>query len=181
MLTYLDILIRYSEQLIGKKQTRREYCIFMSTIRLLKVKNYSHWRKSEEAIYKEFKMKGLILSDPEVVRMMDRTMEHGNSKIISAGINKDGTLKAASKVASKDEFSDLRKYVGKVFEKTGNEIVEGNVDIAPYKMNDRTACTYCPFKSVCRFDATLKENNYRILPSLKPAEAMERVKGDVKS
>ena len=37
------------------------------------------------------------------------------------------------------------------------------------------------FKSICQFDTSLKENDYRILPKLKPGEALERVKGAVRS
>src|SRR5690606_40171507 len=78
----------------------------------------------EELIFKEFKMKGLVLSDPEVVRMMDETLDSGESKIVSAGIKRDGTLTARSKVATEEEFTELRSYVERKFVETGNKIVE---------------------------------------------------------
>lgn len=181
MLTYLDVLIRYSEKLVGTKANPAGVLYFHIHNPMVKSKKLLTIDEIEEQIFKDFKMKGLILSDPEIVRMMDQTLEAGDSKIISAGLKKDGTLKATSKVANEQDFTNLRQYVGKVFQKTGNEIAEGNVDIAPYKLDNRTACTFCPFKSVCQFDTTLKENNYRVLPTLKPSEAMERVKEVVKS
>jgi ATP-dependent helicase/nuclease subunit B len=181
MLTYLDILVRYSEQLVGTKADPAGVLYFHIHNPIIKSKKLLTIEEIEELIFKDFKMTGLVLADPEIVQMMDQTLERGDSKIISAGLKTDGTLKANSKVASKEDFSHLRQYVRQVFEKTGNEIVEGNVEIAPYKMNDRVPCTYCPFKSVCQFDQTLKENNYRLLPSLNKKDAMERVKEVVKS
>lgn len=180
MLTYLDILIRYSEKLVGKSANPAGVLYFHIHNPMIKSKKILTLDEIEELIFKDFKMKGLILCDPDVVQMMDQTLETGDSKIISAGLKKDGTLKATSKVATEEDFTHLRQYVGKVFEKTGNEIASGNVEISPYKMNDKTPCAFCPFKSVCQFDSTLKENNYRVLPSLKQQEALEQVKEVVK-
>ena len=41
--------------------------------------------------------------------------------------------------------------------------MKGNVSISPYKKNKSTPCTYCGFKSICQFDAAMKDNRYRIL------------------
>lgn len=181
MLTYLDILIRYSDKLVGTKADPAGVLYFHIHNPIIKSKKLLTLDEIEELIFKKFKMKGLILSDPGVVRLMDETLDSGESKIISAGLKKDGTLTARSKVATKEEFTDLRTFVEQKFVETGNRIVEGDVDIAPYKLGDKTACAFCPFKSICQFDTSLKENDYRILPKLKPGEALERVKGAVRS
>ena len=39
--------------------------------------------------------------------------------------------------------------------------MKGNVSISPYKKNKSTPCTYCGFKSICQFDAAMKDNRYR--------------------
>jgi len=180
MLTYLDILVRYSQNLIGTKASPAGVLYFHVHNPMIKSNKLLTPEEIEEEIFKQFKMKGLILSDPEIVRLMDTTLESGESKIISAGIKKDGHVSSRSKVASQEEFDQLRDYVQYVFKKTGDEIVSGNVDISPYKLKEKTPCTYCPFKSVCQFDTTLKENNYRNLPVLKRNEALELVKEVVK-
>lgn len=179
MLTYLDILIRYSEKLVGTKASPAGVLYFHIHNPIIKSKKLLTIEEIEEEIFKSFKMNGLILSDPDIVKMMDETLESGDSKIIAAGLKKDGLLTARSKAASETEFTYLRNYVNQVFEKTGNEIVEGNVEIAPYKLKDQTSCKFCPFKSVCQFDTTLKENNYRNLPTVNRSEAMELIKGAI--
>ncbi|HLT56835.1 MAG TPA: PD-(D/E)XK nuclease family protein, partial [Bacillota bacterium] len=176
MLTYLDILMRYSEKLIGEKALPAGVLYFHIHNPMIKTKKLLTEDEIEEEIFKRFKMKGLVLSDPEVVKLMDTSLQSGESKIITAGLKRDGQLTARSKVATEQDFSILRDYVQNTFEKTGNAIAEGAVDIAPYKMKDRTPCQFCPFKSVCRFDSTLKENNYRILPTIDQKEALEKVK-----
>ena len=40
----------------------------------------------EQEIFKKFKMKGLLLGDQEVVRLMDTTLQEGRSNIINAGL-----------------------------------------------------------------------------------------------
>ena len=46
--------------------------------------------KLQDEIRKQFKMKGLILADVDIVKKMDKKLEKGNSNIIPAYIDKDG-------------------------------------------------------------------------------------------
>jgi len=133
----------------------------------------------EREIFKKYKMAGLALSDPEIIKAMDQTLTSGESQIIAAGIKRDGRLTARSKTADEEEFSVMRQYVRRVFQKTGEAIAEGSVDIAPYKMNGETPCQYCPFHPVCQFDQRLGENRFRVLTPLKQDEAMAFMKREV--
>ena len=74
---------------------------------------------------KKFKMNGFILGEQNVIRLMDHSLDTGKSIVIPAGIKKDGTLSKSSKVASNNEFDDLRHYVRNMYVKTGNAIIEG--------------------------------------------------------
>jgi ATP-dependent helicase/nuclease subunit B len=107
---------------------------------------------------------------------MDQSLESGNSQIISAGIKKDGTLTKNSKVASMNEFEDLRHYVRELYVKTGNEIIDGAVDIAPYKLKEKTPCTFCAYKSVCQFDEAIENNHYRILKPQSNETVFEQIR-----
>lgn len=46
----------------------------------------------EKEILKKFKMKGLVLGDADVVRLMDNKLSTGSSDIISAGLKKTVVL-----------------------------------------------------------------------------------------
>lgn len=163
MLTYLDIIMTYSRELVEMEATPAGVLYFHVHNPFINAAKPLTIDQIEAELLKKFKMNGLMLSDQNVIRLMDQTLETGNSQIISAGIKKDGTLTKNSKVANMNEFEDLRFYVRNLYNKTGNDIINGNVEIAPYKLKDKTPCTFCAYKSVCQFDESIESNRYRIL------------------
>jgi ATP-dependent helicase/nuclease subunit B len=162
MLTYLDIVITHSDELVEMKASPAGVLYFHVHNPLISSNKLLTVDEIEKEIMKKFKMNGLMVGDQDVLRMMDRSLESGDSQIISAGIKKDGNLTKKSKVASLNEFDDLRAYVRKLYQTTGEAIVDGQVAIAPFKLKDKTPCTFCSYKSVCQFDESM-ENHYRIL------------------
>ncbi|RLQ97249.1 helicase-exonuclease AddAB subunit AddB [Falsibacillus albus] len=179
MLTYLDIAITHSKHLVGTEALPAGVLYFHVHNPVVKANSFMTMEEIEQEIYKSFKMKGLILDDPDIVRLMDRTLESGSSEVISAGLKKDGTLTANSQSASKEDLQYMRKYVRKIYEKTGNDITSGLVDIAPYKLKDRTPCQFCSFKPVCQFDQSMEGNQFRILPQHKQDEIMANIREEV--
>ena len=163
MLTYLDIVISNSESLIGTKASPAGVVYFHVHNPMISTSKMLTLDEIEAELFKKFKMNGLLLGEENVIKLMDQTLESGESTIISAGIKKDGSLTKRSKVASKEEFNQLRSYVRSMYVKTGNSIVDGAVQISPYKMKEKTPCTFCSFKSVCQFDESLQANKYRML------------------
>ena len=122
----------------------------------------------EKAVLRELRMKGLVLADAKVVKAMDSQI-NGDSLIIPARINKDGSLGRSSS-ATAEQFGVLRKYVRKTLAFIGCEILEGNVRIRPYKKKAATACNYCPYGPVCQFDTSMRDNRYRIIQDYKDEE-----------
>lgn len=62
-------------------------------------------------------------------------------------------------------FQQLREDVHKTIEKLSDDMVQGKVDISPAKESkSKSACTYCDFRAVCKFDLSYRKNNYRIMP-----------------
>ena len=54
----------------------------------------------------------------------------------------------------------MRRCLGRL----ADQILAGEVDIGPYRMNRVTPCPSCEFRDVCRFDPSI--NHYRVLRSL---------------
>ena len=130
----------------------------------------------EKAIMKELRMKGLILADVKLIREMDSQI-NGDSLIIPARVNKDGTL-GRSSAATADQFNVLRDYVRKLLVEIGSGIISGNVAINPYKKRTMTACTYCGFSSVCQFDTAIRDNRYRLMPEVSEDELWNSMRGE---
>jgi ATP-dependent helicase/nuclease subunit B len=179
MLTYLDIVMTHSKELVELEATPAGVLYFHVHNPIINSTKLLSMDEIEKEIMKKFKMNGLMLSDQNVIRLMDQSLESGDSQIISAGINKDGNLSKRSKVASINEFENLREYVRNLYQKTGNAIIEGDVDIAPYKLKNKTPCTFCSYKSVCQFDESIESNHYRILPRQTNEQVLELIRKEL--
>ncbi|KYC97202.1 hypothetical protein B4102_0857 [Heyndrickxia sporothermodurans] len=179
MLTYLDIVVTHSKNLIGTEGLPAGVLYFHMHNPIINSNRILTMDEIDEEIFKRFKMKGLLVEDPDVIKLMDQTLETGSSKIVAAEIKKDGSLSARSQVASAKDFSLMSHYVRNRYKKSGNEITSGNVDIAPYKLKKKTPCEYCSFKSVCQFDQSLEDNDYRVLTPSKPEEILARMREEV--
>lgn len=140
----------------------------------------------EDKIRQEFKMKGLILADVNIIKKMDTNIENepkGISKIIPATLKKDGELSSrGTSAVTKEQFEYLQKYMEKIIKQISEGILGGNIDVKPYynSGNKRTPCEYCKYKSICRFDENSICNNYNYLSNLNKEAIMEIIKEKVK-
>ncbi len=119
----------------------------------------------EAELLKLFKLKGKILAEPAVVQLMDNELQSGHSKIIPAGLSKKGELYRVKSLLTAAEFEQLRHHIRSLVAETATGILQGSLDISPFKLGQKKACTYCLYKPVCQFDLLLKENCFRLLGS----------------
>ncbi len=128
----------------------------------------------EAQMKKQLRMSGLANSDLEVIRRMDREIQ-GESDVIPVAMKAGIIQEARSSVASGRRFGFLRDYVRGRCKHAGQEILEGNIAMTPYKDGSRTGCDYCPYHPVCGFDRKLPGHGYRRLKSLKPEEIWKEI------
>lgn len=132
----------------------------------------------EQKIRNQFKMKGLILADVKVVRMMDNRLEVGTSDIVAAEITSKGNLsERGGNPITEEDFKNLQKEVRKITKEISREILKGKIDIKPYKEGKNTACAYCSYKSICRFNTNFKGNEYVKIKNKKKKEILEEIRG----
>ena len=120
----------------------------------------------EEEIRKAFRMKGLILSDLKVIKMMDNKLETGASKSIPVSLDKSGNIsQTRSSVLSKEEFASLQKKIRRLIKQIADEILSGRIEIKPtYNPKPKkSSCEYCPYKTICGFNP--KKNVYEYVPN----------------
>ena len=132
----------------------------------------------EQKIRNQFKMKGLILADVKVVRMMDNRLQTGTSDIVAAEItSKENLSERGGNPITEEDFKNLQKEVRKITKEISREILKGKIDIKPYKEGKKTACSYCSYKSICRFNTNIKGNEYMKIKSKKKNEILEEIRG----
>lgn len=133
----------------------------------------------EEEIKKNFRMKGLLVADVKLIKMMDKSLETGVSDIIPAYIKSDGNIsEQKSSVATKEQFKLLQKYIMKTIKNIAKEIFSGNIDIKPYYKNKSTPCGFCTYKAICQFDKNKFGNSYNYIPNLSNEEVWEKIENE---
>ncbi len=175
MLTYLDVILSQSEQWLGAKAEPAGVLYFHVHNPLLSVSKQMTDDEIEKELFKKYKMQGLLLSDEEIVKLMDTSIESGRSQIVPAGVKKNGGFYSGSKIADHDSFAGLQHHIHQLMSQAGLDITSGGVHLNPYQHQQRVPCTYCPFLSVCQFDPSLEENNYRKLTDMKDEEVLEKL------
>jgi len=176
MLTYLDLIMENSTILVDKKASPAGVLYFHVHNPMITSKKILTLDEIEEELLKKFKMNGLMLGEERIVHLMDETLEKGNSPIVPAGLKTDGTLTKASKVATKEDFNYMQRFVRHKYKESGDQIISGSVGIEPYQLKDKMPCTFCSFKSVCQFDESLESNQFRQLATYSKEEALELIR-----
>ncbi len=119
---------------------------------------------------KQFKLQGLVLEDEDILKAMDKDFGK-SSTVLPARSLKSGL---SGSLASGDQFARLEKHVKDTVSRLLNCLANGDISIAPYKKEDRSACTYCQFSSFCAHDGT----GFRRLSALSADEVWERMEAE---
>ncbi|MBP5305212.1 MAG: PD-(D/E)XK nuclease family protein, partial [Lachnospiraceae bacterium] len=128
--------------------------------------------------FKEFRMKGPVNKDLDSICANDREFgelykngEKGKSSIIEADIGAKGKLKGS--LYAENVLSCI---AGKADDKA-NELIksikDGNIEINPYKLGDKEACTYCALSGICGFEGRTGRFERRKLKKLSPEQIQD--------
>ena len=104
----------------------------------------------EKDLRKEFKMDGVLLNKEEVVQGVAGEFERYSDIVPVEKVK--GSPKSTAKVLEEDEFEELLAAVSRRMEEMCREIARGDIAIEPRKTKALTACTYCEYKGICKFD-----------------------------
>ncbi len=122
--------------------------------------------QSEEELFQEklkaSRPKGLINGDKDIIFRMDRELK-GDSLLLPVK-EKNGSIEEKGSVAKEEKILAMLSYVRERVEEDCKRILEGEKAISPIRETmDKTACTYCPYHSICGFDPDLPGFSYRSL------------------
>ncbi len=166
LIVYLDVVMTCSKEWLQQNVLPAGMFFFPLYSPLISTTEALAPNEIEEKILKNHKLKGRIMHDARVVRLMDNSLEKGYSSVIPAGLKINDELYEKSSSMVPEQFEQLRRYVRKIIEKIASGITSGRVDISPYRLNNRRSCTHCPYKPVCQFDTLLECNNFRQLQAV---------------
>ena len=87
-------------------------------------------------------------------------------------VKKDGTPYKTSSTLDPDSFRLVSAYVDRKIRKIGAEIMEGAADMNPYEYGSRSACDFCPFKTMCGFDKGISGYRKRRIPKMNSEDVL---------
>jgi ATP-dependent helicase/nuclease subunit B len=163
LLTYLDVLLTYSEEWLGAAAMPAGTLYFHVHDPLLQSANGMNAEQAADELLKRFKMKGLLLSNRDVIAQMDTSLDKGHSAILPVAVKSDGSFYSSAAVATSEQWDSLLSSVRSNIVNIGTRITEGDVKIEPYRIQHETACTFCSYKPVCHFDENVEGNHYHIM------------------
>lgn len=100
-------------------------------------------------ILKSYKLDGFTVGNEETVLSMDKEME-GYSHIISARMTKNGI--STKKLLSYEQFDALTEILKTKMGQYADRILGGEFDITPLVTATSSACDYCDYGSICKFE-----------------------------
>jgi len=175
LLAYLDVVVSQAEQWRGRPGVPAGALYFHVHNPLIAANRPMSDAEREEALLKQYKMKGLVAADREAIAAMDNKLEKGRSPIIPVGLKTDGGFYSDSQVADEQQWDGMRRLVRRRIKQIGEQIVQGNVEIKPYRRGKRSPCAYCAYRPVCQFDTMMEGNDYRFLPELDKQELWQTI------
>ncbi len=126
---------------------------------------------------KQLRMNGLVNTDLNAITHLDREIVT-ESDVIPVAMKNGIIQEARSSVAGGKRFAALREFVQQKLKKEGREILDGVIDVSPYKQGSRSACDYCPYHAVCGFDLKTEGYGYRRFKALKSEEIWPVIEGE---
>ena len=135
--------------------------------------------KIEAEIRKQFKMKGLILADVNMIKKMDKSFSTGYANMVPAYINTKGEITPSrSSTITRQQFENLQKYTNKIIKQIANNILEGNIQVKPYYKikGGKTPCEYCKYKSICNFNTGIGKKEYTYIGNAERDTILEQMK-----
>ena len=137
----------------------------------------------ENELISMLKMEGLANADPEVVEWMDGSVGKA-PQILPLNVNKDGSFSKNSSIATSEQLDDLGYFVSRRIDQLTDRWMSGDISKNPYLYikgsRKRTACDYCNYQGICRFDERREGCDYHRLMHLSANTVWERVYEEVK-
>lgn len=110
--------------------------------------------KIAASLDKKFALDGILLDkDGKALTLMDRDSDGKKSPIVVGRRNYK---------ISEEDFKNLTAYIKNMVKDLVKDIKAGKINLAPLREDkNKSACTYCDYKGICKFDKTIDTFRFR--------------------
>ncbi len=117
---------------------------------------------------KDSRLSGLVNGSEESRDLMDGS----TGEVTPVNYKADGSLGARnSSLVTTEELLQISEFVREKMMDIGENMIRGDIAMNPEKGEHNSPCNYCDYKSICRFEAGVGGNAYRIGSQLDKEEA----------
>ena len=170
MLLYLFALEQEGQDVVGDRPIAAGVQYFPARAPLMSADGALTEEEANQARLKEWKRRGLLLNDEEVLRAMDPNDDMGR---LCCTRKKDGSI--SGDLADREQLKLLRKYVFSWLSSMVDDIASGNVTPNPYTRGaSHSACAFCPYGAVCAETAEAGRRNYKTMTAQRFWEEVEK-------
>lgn len=128
--------------------------------------------EENESLRDAFRLRGLTLSDPAILETSEKDM--GGASSVLYGVKRGEGDAYTGNICTTAHLEGLLQAARRAAEKSLGSMLRGDISIYPAQR----ACTYCDYRSVCRFDPARKGCATRKYGKLKLEEFFDRMGGD---
>ncbi len=172
-------LITYLDSICEEQDVIPAGAMYFSLLEpMVKANRKLNKEEIDEKLRDNYRMKGLILADINVIKMQDNTIEEGKkSNIIPAKIGTNGQIdfRSTRSGITSEQFEILQKYIAKLIKQIGQEILQGKIDLKPTNYKGQKPCEYCEYHSICGFDVRNNQNKYQYIEKLSKDDIIKKI------
>ncbi|MBQ3031945.1 MAG: PD-(D/E)XK nuclease family protein, partial [Anaerotignum sp.] len=158
LLIYLDAYLKYYKKTGAELKPGGVFYFRIAEPTLSLDKEVSA-EQIEKTLFENMKMSGLLLQEDAVIESLDHSLKpegakdfSGSSAIVPVGFTKKGEYSSTSNRASEAQYEAILEFVTERTRKIGEAMKAGIITPLPFKDRDRTPCSYCKYRSICRHD-----------------------------
>ena len=170
MLLYLFALEQNGQEILGGHPVASGVQYFPARVPLVSADGRLTDEEAIKARQKEWKRKGLLLADEQILHAMEPDEEMTR---LCCSRKKDGSL--SGDLADREQLKLLRQYIFGLLRNMVDEIAAGNIEPNPYtRGSSHNACTYCPYGSICHQKDVKGRRNYKTMTAQKFWEDIDK-------
>ena len=128
---------------------------------------------AEKVIAKQLQLKGVVLSDVEVVSAMD-----AEGTALGQIFTKSGGVSAYAQAYSREEMQAILDHTKQTAADLADGIRAGDISVSPAEIKGWSACEWCEYSAVCGFDPAMPHCTKRVLPVLSRQELLQKLAND---
>ncbi len=102
---------------------------------------------------------GYLINDADKLRALDESIGNPDS-FLPVSITSKGEVKKCNFALSETGFANLLAVVKQKLVELQSTMLAGQIPIAPYRIDKKKGCDYCPYHAICRFDPAMPGEKY---------------------